>query len=346
MPDSIYQQQIRTILDNIEVVNDQQLRVKASGRTYDYRHDPEGKQSDLFGVLSNLIYTEFYTTACHPDRYQPPEDQELRLNGKPPKKDLRQQAFLEQLRRANRTEEGFDEDWELEAVEAHGPYMGTKGNYRRPFMPGQFISESVGRNLVPGTRVRYYRRKDMMQDYDVFYYCFSQTVGDDQSASGVRLYFNIRPNGAPALVHALTTTFNRYQIPFDFKCLNAPDHYARRTDTAVLYLAKGVANYAFKVLPQVLEAVAGELERSVPAFTRLIVPGVGFAESSPSVGDSFGTSRAKVIAQGIIQAMDNRRPPAKWFPEVQALLRGMGFDLRHFYRNPNSHYHYQFPELN
>ena len=346
MSDSIYQQQIQHILDNIELVNDHQIRVKASGRTYDYLHDQENKQSNLFGVLNQIIYTEFYTTACRPERYVPPEDQDVRMNYGPPPKDPVEQQFLEKLREANTTEEGFDEGWELESVEANGPYMSTKGNYRRPLMPGQFITESFGNGLRPGARLRYFRRKDMMQDHDAFYYCFSQTVGDDQSANGIRLYFNIRPTGVPQLIETLTKTFNRYQIPFDFKCLNAPDRYAQRTDTAVLYLAKGVANYAFKVLPQVLEAIADELEKTVPAFTRPIVPGVGFAESSPSVSDSFGTSRAKVITQGIMQAIEKGLPPTKWRDTVQTMLQRMGFDLQHFYLNPNSQYHYQLPELN
>lgn len=345
MSDSIYQQQIQTILDNIEVVSDHQLRVRASGRTYDYLHDQENKKSNLFGLLNQIIYTEFYTTACRPERYTPPEDQPLQMGYAPPPKDPDQEKFLEQLRKANKTEEGFDEGWALESVEANGPYMGTKGNYRRAIMPGQFIAETYGSGLRPGAEVRYFRRKDMMQDQDVFYYCFSQTVGDDQSASGIRLYFNIRPKGVPKLIEALTKTFNRYRIPFDFKCLNSPKRYAQRTDTAVCYLAKGIANYALEVLPQVLTAVADELERTVPAFTRPIVPGVGFAESSPSVGDSFGTSRAKVIAQGIVQAIEKDLPPTKWRDEVLGLLQNLGFNLHHFYRNPNSQYHYQFPEL-
>lgn len=339
MPRSLFHQQIAHIIEQIEV-QEEQVLVRASGNTYPYSLTPDNTTPSLYNVLINVIYNDFYITACQPGQH-------VTYDELPSNTEEEALAFLEQLQHANHTDEGFDYGWQLEAVEATGPYQAKKGNFLQTITAGDFISEEpTYGQLYTGQKVKIYRRKEGNNPQDSFYYVYSQTIGDQLAANNVRIYFNTSPESVLPLIKGLTTHFNRFQIPFDFKCLKIPSHYSHRTDTAVLYLNKGYANFGMNILARFVPVLSDEFSDGVPAFALPLGRGIAFAESPPNIQDSFGISRAKVIAQGIVQATEQHLPQEKYLGAVTDQLEQMGFDIGRFYLNPNANYKYKFLHIN
>jgi HopA1 effector protein family len=116
----------------------------------------------------------------------------------------------------------------------------------------------------------------------------------------VRVYWNVRREGATLLVRALTSRLNAAGEPFRLK---VADHASRlaRCDAAVLYLSAD----AFPALRNTLRHVAAEVEARlqphVPAFTLELAPGVGLSENDPEA-ESFGSRRCALLAEGIVRA--------------------------------------------
>jgi HopA1 effector protein family len=114
----------------------------------------------------------------------------------------------------------------------------------------------------------------------------------------LRLYWNVGPDGAVALMAAATNRLTRCGVPFRLKVML--DTTNRRRDAAVLYLPRSCWRHAAGLVAQVSDAVqcSGDIEAEVPLFTRLIRPGVGLAED-PQTGLSFGMHRTWLVARGL-----------------------------------------------
>ncbi|HEY9614748.1 T3SS effector HopA1 family protein, partial [Allocoleopsis sp.] len=89
----------------------------------------------------------------------------------------------------------------------------------------------------------------------------------------VRIYFNLSPEGAIAIMSAIARQLNKVGIPFTFKVLYNPSSYGRY-DSAVLYFERN--NY--EVVQQVIEKVYAEnylhFSPEVPLFTKFLAPGL------------------------------------------------------------------------
>jgi len=87
----------------------------------------------------------------------------------------------------------------------------------------------------------------------------------------VRVYFNLSPEGAVAVMKHLTRQLNEATIPFTFKVLYNPSDYGRY-DSGVLYFER--SNY--EAVRQVLQTVYAEkshFQSEVPLFTSCLHQG-------------------------------------------------------------------------
>jgi hypothetical protein len=164
------------------------------------------------------------------------------------------------------------------------------------------------------------------------FYTFLGDLDLEPGARVVRLYWHLHPGLAEAFVRATTTALNRARVPFRGKVLDHPAYYDR-CDAGVVYVgAHGLAE-TVDALGATWAAVGAELRPQVPAFTKRLGPGVGFADD-PADGQSFGMSRCKLIAEGIAAA------PGAGFVErlasVHARLRAAGVDPERPYLEPGS----------
>jgi hypothetical protein len=155
----------------------------------------------------------------------------------------------------------------------------------------------------------------------------------------VRIYFNLTPEGAVAVMGSLTRQLNKKAIPFSFKVLYNPKDYGRY-DSGVLYFDKS----DYEVVRQVLQTVYGEVrshfQDEVPLFTMQLAPGLGLAEEPNQKfadQESFGMNRCQIVANGLLEAWykgdDSPEERMKAILQYFSLLE---IDWQRVYLNTNS----------
>ncbi|MDF5706651.1 MAG: T3SS effector HopA1 family protein [Nostoc sp. S4] len=120
----------------------------------------------------------------------------------------------------------------------------------------------------------------------------------------VRVYFNLTPEGAVAVIANLTQHLNAIAMPFTFKVLYNQGDYNRH-DSGVLYFEK----HSYEVVREVLQKVyiknKSYFQSEIPLFTKLLAPGLGLAEEPDSkfaTQESFGMNRCQIIANALLEA--------------------------------------------
>jgi HopA1 effector protein family len=111
----------------------------------------------------------------------------------------------------------------------------------------------------------------------------------------LRLYWNVGPEGAVALMDRATDLLGVSRTPFQLKVML--DTGRRRRDGAVLYVPVAYWQAAARLLTIAYGDVAnaGDMEPEAPLFTRPVRAGVGLAED-PGGAHSFGTHRSLLVA--------------------------------------------------
>jgi HopA1 effector protein family len=254
----------------------------------------------------------------------------------------RNDKFIDELRLANKTIEGWDTAWTVNSIDSRGAYHVKKGNYSRYAYPGEFIKESFHHGTIKeGDKLRLLVRKEFYDDGQPFYFLFGNTIGEDQQQFQFRFYFNVAYHGAGRLVEAITSSFNDYSIPFQFKCMAMAEGY-QRCDTAVMYLDKRYFAIAAEIIRRFYPQLEGFLRPECPLFTRRMAGGWSFAESPLNVNESFGTSRARVIARMIVDCFIAGVDSSLWPGEVVSRIEASGHSLERFYLNADSSFPYNF----
>jgi hypothetical protein len=157
----------------------------------------------------------------------------------------------------------------------------------------------------------------------------------------VRFYWNISSEGAPLLMKQITAHLNSFRVPFRFKSLTYPASYVRR-DSAVLFVARRYYTIAAELAARAHEHVRSHLGEDTPLMTKRLAPGLGFAED-PGMAESFGTSRCKILAEGLWSAyLAGRQGEHARLQTIKDTFERYGIDLEHPYLNPGSTDRYTF----
>jgi hypothetical protein len=125
----------------------------------------------------------------------------------------------------------------------------------------------------------------------------------DLSSTIVRIYWNLRAEGAAQFVGRATGLLNGSQVPFRLKVLNEPDFY-HRCDAGVLYIHRTDYSRAAPTLTTVYRDLRSMLDPTTPPFTKRLAPGLAVAEEPATVGESFGTHRCRLVADALIAAYE------------------------------------------
>jgi hypothetical protein len=177
---------------------------------------------------------------------------------------------------------------------------------------------------------------EMLEMSPGFYFAVSDaTMPDHGEEPVVRLYWNLTASTAVWFVAEATGALNRAAIPFRLKVLRDRAHYYR-CDSGVVYVPKSALLSCLGVMSGLRSRQSGELRHATPALTKPLAPGLALAED-PNNGDSFGMSRCRVIAEGIVEGFD--RPAATVddrFHVLVARLDANGIDVDRPYLNPRS----------
>ncbi len=247
------------------------------------------------------------------------------------------------LAAANQSRGWWDDTWRIVQPLDEGRVLARRGGAARPFRPGQYITLR-GPGPVPkeDEPIRVFQPAGTADLQSSFYYAFGETVGEfDEFEDLLRLYWNVSLTGAPMLVSAITGEFNRFSVPFRFKCGQNSGIYERR-DSAVLYFHRSyygiVAQLAARIHADLAAQPGAYIRDSVPLFTRHLARGLGFAEDT---GESFGRSRCAILGEAM--AATRGCPVGERLAALRGGFEARGLRLDEPWRNRESHGQYPFP---
>jgi hypothetical protein len=175
---------------------------------------------------------------------------------------------------------------------------------------------------------------------------FHLIIGDEPFDPGAapltRVYLNVAPTYAAAVVHDLTTRLNTARIRFRMKILDDPVRYIR-SDALVLYVPRDDWLSIAPLLESSYVAVATGVKPSTPAFTKRLAPGLAVADD-PGGNQSFGQHRCGLLAEGIVRAWERRRRAIdRRFQVVTDVFAAAGIDCAAPFLNPGMIDVYEFP---
>jgi len=243
-------------------------------------------------------------------------------------------AFGRRLVAANAGREYWDGGWVIHQFGPNGQAFVRKGDRERVAMPGAFIfAGPPGQAPQIGATVSLRVPHETFDVQPGYYFAFGTTLDElADNLTLVRLYFHCGPEAAVALVGELTAALNRFQTPFQLKTPAGPALYGR-TDTLVLYVG---ARY-FPITARIVEGLVSRipLETATPLFTKRLWPGVG-AAVDPGSGESFGSHRCRLAAQGIVGAWrrDGSQDTPRRLAAVAACFAAARLDLQRPWLGP------------
>jgi hypothetical protein len=206
------------------------------------------------------------------------------------------------LSAANASRERWDPGWQIGEVFPTGQVLARKASLARSFWPGDFVTHDAA-GLPPrvGAMLSVFLRRESTTIQPGFYFAFGETAADPMEDDNlVRFYWNVEAAGAPLLTRLITQALNRFQVPFRLKCLTNRAHYYR-IDSAVVFVTKRHYRVTAELLLEVYRDMRGALGDDTPLFAKQLAPGLALAED-PGYGDSFGTSRCRLLAEGLWSA--------------------------------------------
>jgi hypothetical protein len=212
-------------------------------------------------------------------------------------------AFFERLHTANTGTGHFDPGWMLIRQEADGQWAVRKGELVLHVTPTEHL-QVADQTASVGDPVAIRMPKNFFQNG--FYMAVGNAGVDSHQAikQTVRIYFNLSPEGAVAMMRDLTQALNDLALSFTFKVLYNPQEYGRH-DSGVLYFEKGYYEQVRSILEKLYRQHQEHFGADVPLFTKVLAPGLSTAEEPNqkfSEQESFGLNRCHIIAQALLQA--------------------------------------------
>lgn len=203
---------------------------------------------------------------------------------------------------ANHNKDGWDPGWCIYKTAPDGKLFVQKGERSRMVIAGEYSTYKwPGVAPAPGDMLSVRMFAGSAEVQPSFFFAFGRTLSDQfDECAVVRFYFNIKAAAAVELMRLLTTTLNRYLIPFKFKSLVNPQDYTR-ADSAVLYVARRYYHVAASIVQDVAAQLGDGLRKGTPMFTQTLVNGIGMADD-PAGGESFGMHRCRLVAAAIVAA--------------------------------------------
>ncbi len=249
--------------------------------------DPSGVRSRLRNQLTTVLYDRFYSQGTTDQS----AGQGTAWSGGDP-------AFVALLSDRNKSSGGWQAGWRVRharrgglVIERDALTVWARTDECRPHV-----------DLCPGSAVELRYQGELRYALPGFYLVLGEEpIGGHGPL--VRFYWNVTSVGAPGLLVELSTRLNRERLPFQLKLVNHPSRYAR-SDSAVLYVPATVASEVMGLVGHAHRAMSAELRNHVPMLTRRLAAGLAVAED-PGGGESFGTHRCALLAEGILRAHES-----------------------------------------
>lgn len=249
--------------------------------------------------------------------------------------------FYDRLHQSNCSEGYFNPSWQVLRQESDGTLAVTRGGLTLHIDREKHLQPAEQAATV-GEEVAIRMPRNLVQNG--FYMAVGNAGPDnrhnqDSDDQIVRIYFNLSPEGAVAVMGSLTRQVNEIGIPFTFKVLYNPSDYGRY-DSGVLYFERSNYQAVRQVLEKVYTENQSHFRQDIPLFTKLLAPGLGLAEEPDSKFaelESFGTHRCQIVANGLLEAWQKGDESAQYrMACIRKHFSLLGIDLQRPYLNAHS----------
>jgi hypothetical protein len=255
---------------------------------------PTAAREFLVGRLQRVLYGSFYLHGLPRPQFL---DDAL-PDGPDP-------AFVAALSAANAGTGGWGDGWHVVEVLDGGTVVAERDGLRLRMDASEY-RPADGDAVAPGAAVSARLSKELPGASPGFYLARGDVAGAvDPAAIEVRVYFHLTRTGAVPLLAATTRLLNAQGVAFSIKLVNHPARYYR-CDAGVLYLDEGAFAHVRTPLKALVDACAPHLRAETPALTKPLARGVGIGEHRLALGASFGIGRCRLIAEGIVDAHEQR----------------------------------------
>lgn len=213
--------------------------------------------------------------------------------------------FYEQLHTSNQGIGYFDPGWQVLRREPDGSITAIKG--------GLTLYVEYNSNIEPSTQtakvgeyINIWMPKNRLENG---FYVAVSNVGQDLQAhpnanlGAGRIYFNVTPFGAIALMDSFTQQLNAAAIPFNFQVLHNPLAYGRY-DSGVLSFEREDYPAIRKILQAIYAEHQSHFYNEIPLFTKFLAPGLSLAEEASqkfAAQESFGMNRCQIVANALLE---------------------------------------------
>ena len=341
---------LQTVLEDI--VNNVEIRSDFSVRHPDYKplelpeeaiarfqKMPEQMQQKYLSLqLRSFLYGIYYSGSMRRALALDAEDDNLPLNLENNTVLGVDLEFYNRIHQSNSGKGYFQPGWSILKEESDGSLAVTNGSLKLHIKRDKHL-QAESQNAVVGDTVAIKMPKNCVQNG------FYVSVGDarvnlhrDKSVL-VRIYFNLTPDGAVAVMGSLTQQLNEGDIPFDFKVLYNPQDYQRH-DSGVLYFDRSNYQQVHQILQQVYQEHQPHFKAEVPLFTLQLAPGLALAEEPDNKfaeRESFGMNRCQIIANGLLDAWyEGKDLPDEKMRSIFEQFSLAGIDSSHTYLNADS----------
>ncbi|KOP23518.1 hypothetical protein AMR41_25440 [Hapalosiphon sp. MRB220] len=301
------------------------------------------QQKYLILLVRNFIYGIYYNGLLQ---------SVLAVNAEPnkclPHKNLENNSVLgidwplyDQLHSSNHGTGYYDSGWQVLRREPDGSLAVMKGGLTL-HVENEHHVEQMMRSVRVGDFISIWMPKNRLQNgcyIAVSNVAQNLSENPDSDLGEGRIYFNLTPVGAIALMESLTLQLNAAGIAFSFQVPYNPSAY-KRFDSGVLYFER----HNYWVVREVLQAVykqhKSHFHSEIPLFTKCLAPGLSVAEEPAQkfvVQESFGMNRCQIVANALLEAWQKGQNSTQ--QRIQIIYQHFarfGIDLRRPYLNPSS----------
>jgi hypothetical protein len=243
--------------------------------------------------------------------------------------------FYDRLHESNSGDGYFDPGWVVACLEDTDWLVASKGGLTLHINRDRHL-KGADRSATVGESVAIRMPKNVVQNG---FYMAVSNIGLSDRNNVVRVYFNLSPEGAIAVMASLTQQLKETEISFSFKVLYNPSDYIRY-DSGVLYFERKSYELVREVLHKVYLQQRSHFHSEVPLFTKMLAPGLALAEEPDSkfaAVESFGINRCQIVANGLLAARQKGdESPENRMEQIQRSFSLLGIDWQHAYLNSNS----------
>lgn len=246
-------------------------------------------------------------------------------------------AFFQRLHDANHGEGYFSEGWLILSAESENDdSLVVKNSGLRFYIERERHLRATERQAKVGETVAIKLPKNRLQNE--FYVAIGNLGFNSPTTTDmlVRIYFNLTPEGAVAVMKSLTRMLNQAGILFSFKVLYNPQQY-HRFDAGVLYFDKVDYEAVSLILAAIHIEYRSHFVPEVPLFTKPLAVGMSVAEE-PNLkfaqSESFGMNRCQIVTDGLLKAFyAGQDSAAERMNAILGQFAIVGVDLQHPYLN-------------